>query len=175
MKQKNYLKNAFTKLAAIIALSLFESISSFPVYGISQEETGTTKSFADWCFQKENLLKELINLMELSLSDNKIDNITPISFLKNITILNLCQNHIIDIQPLAFLTNLTILNLCFNKISDIAPLSSLTNLNILTLTSNHISEITPLSSLTQLKLLVIKENPLTNQICPVKPGYICVF
>ena len=55
-----------------------------------------------------SLLKELTNLVELSLASNKVSNIEPLSGLTNLTWVNLNSNQITDAAPLAKLTNLEI-------------------------------------------------------------------
>jgi hypothetical protein len=146
------------------------------------------QTFTEWCQQKANLSQQtrrtveallqvaktqncgqanqtLTNLTELSLEQNQISDIKPLSNLTNLTELFLGGNLISDIKPLSNLTNLTTLHLSENKISDIKPLSNLTNLTWLYLRENLISDIKPLSNLTNLTRLYLEE----NQISDIKP------
>jgi internalin A len=146
------------------------------------------QTFTEWCQQKANLSQQtrrtveallrvaktqncgqanqtLTNLTELSLSENQISDIKPLSNLTNLTSLSLWKNQISDIKPLSNLTNLTSLSLWKNQISDIKPLSNLTKLTSLNLSENQISDIKPLSNLTKLTSLFL----VGNQISDIKP------
>jgi len=92
----------------------------------------------------------LYNLNDLSLRQNNISDISPLSNLTNLKGLGLEDNNISDISPLSNLTNLEWLNLWDNNISDISPLSNLTNLEYLYSGSNEISDISSLFNLTNL-------------------------
>jgi internalin A len=72
--------------------------------------------------------KLLWALTELSLFDNQIANLKPLSTLTNLTDLFLNNNQIANVKPLSGLTNLINLYLGNNQIADIRPLSTLTNL-----------------------------------------------
>jgi internalin A len=146
------------------------------------------QTFTEWCQQKANLSQQrrrtvevllqvaktqncdqanqtLTNLTELSLEQNQISDIKPLSNLTNLTSLDLSVNQISDIKPLSNLTKLTSLYLWGNQISDIKPLSNLTNLTSLYLGINQISDIKPLSNLTNLTSLSL----VGNQISDIKP------
>ena len=61
-----------------------------------------------------------------------------------LTTLTMSNNQVSDITPLSGLTNLEILMLDHNRISDIRPLRTLLNLEHLNVENNQISDITPL-------------------------------
>ncbi len=86
-------------------------------------------------------LSTLINLKELDLSDNQIVDLRPLSALNNLQVLYLSDNQIIDLQPLQILVNLQILYLPNNRFTDIRPLLTLVNLLELDLFDNFVKDI----------------------------------
>ena len=87
---------------------------------------------------------ELATLIDLSVRERNIVDLTGLEHATNLTFLILDFNQISDLTPLAELTNLTVLFLGSNQISDLSPLAELTNLTDLNLESNQISDITSL-------------------------------
>ena len=160
--------------SAIAFLSLLLAIFFSPVNAVPRQQEFT--SFADWCANKANLHPETrltvdVLLQEAGTTDCNQAN-QKLSALTNLSLFN---NQISDIKPLSNLTNLTNLSLSFNQISDIKPLSNLTNLTSLYLLSNQISDIKTLSNLTNLTNLNLFSNPIVDKTCPVKPESICRF
>ncbi len=78
-----------------------------------------------------NLDKYDDNIIELNLSNKRLNVIPDLSRFKNLKILYLHNNNITDIQPLQYLTNLITLNLNKNNITDISSLQYLHKLEIL--------------------------------------------
>jgi internalin A len=70
--------------------------------------------------------------------------------------LSLANNALSDISPLSALGGLTSLNLSGNRISDVTALSGLTALRVLYLDGNPITDFSPLQSLSGLTMLSIK-------------------
>ena len=101
-----------------------------------------------------------ISVINLELSNNKIEDLTVLSTIKNLETLELNCNNIIDLNPLSKLENLTELNLNNNNISDLTPLSNLYNLQYLYINDNNISDLTPLSNLFLLKFLELSNNKI---------------
>jgi internalin A len=156
----------------------------------------TTKSFTQWCKEKDNLpvaskwtvdllLKEadtqdcnlantkLLKLTQLDLYHNNISNLEPLASFSNLTSLDLIGNRIVDVKPLAGLRNLTYLALSENEISDVKPLAGLNNLTYLSLNQNQITDVKPLASLIKLTDLKLIDNKFVDKIiCPVSE-YIC--
>lgn len=99
------------------------------------------------CIEAE---EKLSRLYSLSLNNNQIRNIAPISTLKNITQLSLNDNQILELSTLSQLPKLTYLSLDDNRIRNISDLSTLTNLTHLSLNDNKIKNLSPLSNLTQI-------------------------
>lgn len=88
-----------------------------------------------------------------------------IAALYSLTNLSLSGNRIDDVSALTSLGGLTTLNLSSNAVSDLAPLSSLTGLRTLYLDANPITDFSPLYKLTALTTLSIKDIDITeNQL-----------
>ncbi len=104
----------------------------------------------------------LENLTSLTLSDNRISDITPLSGLTNLEMLDLSRNSLEDISALGNLTNLTALGLSDNKISNVAPLTALSSLKSLYLAGNEISDISPLAKMSGLETLSLRKNRIEN-------------
>ena len=108
-------------------------------------------------------LYDLKNLTSLSLNDNQITVLTPLSKLINLKGLGLENNQITDLTPLSNLTNLGSLNLNNNQITDLTPLSNLTRLGFLNLNNNQITDLTPLSKLPNFSYyLYLNDNQITD-------------
>jgi uncharacterized membrane protein len=162
-----------------------------------------TKSFAQWCQEKDNLsvatlktidvlLKQaktqncksadsiLSKLTELNIREGKISDLRPIAGLKNLTILNLDQNQIVDLAPLSNLRKLTTISLSINKIVNVSPLVNLSNLKSLNLMANNIRDVKSLAKLKKLTWLQLSDNPISygsidKRVCPIAPASNCVW
>jgi internalin A len=190
------MKNSGIIAIAIGFLSLIVSCRSELLPTKLDSPQSITKSFTQWCEEKDNLpaaskltvdllLKEadtkdcklantkLLKLTQLDLYHNDISNLEPLASFSNLTSLDLIGNHIIDIKPLAGLRNLTYLALSENEISDIKPLAGLNNLTYLSLNRNQVTDVKPLASLIKLTDLKLIDNKFVGKIiCPV-PEHIC--
>ena len=172
----------------LATLFVFLSVSSSAAGTASLPQTTTPRTFADWCLNQANLSVQtqrtvdvllrvakttdcnqasslLSTRTELSLKNNKITDLTPLSGLTNLAALVLDNNQIADLSPLSGLTNLTALSLVNNQIANLTPLSGLTNLKSLYLDKNQIASLSPLSGLTNL----IGLNLASNQIASLSP------
>lgn len=93
-------------------------------------------------------IAEITSLLQLNVSNNKLDNIDTFEPLKSkVSILNVSQNQIQDISTLSKFTNLTSLNLSNNKIEDISPISTIGTITDLRFTGNKVKDISSLSNL----------------------------
>ncbi|MEC4804339.1 MAG: leucine-rich repeat domain-containing protein, partial [Jaaginema sp. PMC 1080.18] len=111
-----------------------------------ENPSDTFETFADWCLNQDELTPEarhtvqvlleqaetqecdrateiLTQKNEISLSNNEIEDVTPLASLQNLTTLGLSENKIVDVTPLASLQNLTRLELSNNKIVDVTPIA----------------------------------------------------
>ncbi|CAL5995393.1 leucine_Rich Repeat (LRR)-containing protein [Hexamita inflata] len=104
------------------------------------------------------------NITDLYLLDlqwnNRIEHITCLQQMFNLTFLNLSGNSIESIYPLRKLTNLLDLDVSFNNVIDISALSSLVNLKCLALCANQIVDIYPLRKLLDLQTLDLYGNEI---------------
>jgi len=91
-------------------------------------------------------LAKLDRLMSLTLynGDQPLD-LTPLSGLVNLVALTLRNNRISDLTPLAGMSNLRYLDLEGNQITDVSPLAGLTGLERLYLIDNPITDFSPLA------------------------------
>ena len=95
-------------------------------------------------------LEYAINLRSLSISSNRVSDLTPLANLTRLTRLYIDDNVISDISPLANLINLKRLEARRNQISDISVLAGLVNLKYLRLAVNPIIDTCPLINLPKL-------------------------
>ncbi|MCL1853575.1 MAG: leucine-rich repeat domain-containing protein [Peptococcaceae bacterium] len=125
------------------------------------------------------------DVVELSLSGNRIVSVASLQSLTSLTDLDLSGNSILDISPLRFLTELTRLNLNHNSIyvlpsgisslaalrdldlssngiADLGPLQSFSSLEYLNLNNNRVTDLSPLQSLTNLQSLHLDSNFISN-------------
>lgn len=107
-------------------------------------------------------LNELIGLVNLDLSFNKIKNIKNIENLKNLKNLYFVQNKISEIVNLENFTKLVNLELGGNRISKIENLDTLVSLEQIWLGKNKISKFENLNKLQNLKIISIQSNRLTK-------------
>jgi hypothetical protein len=102
-------------------------------------------------------LSTSFNLSTLFLSNNNLDDISPIRNLVELTKLDLqCNRKPFDTRPLLKLTKLRKLNLESCCIRNVKPLSMLTNLVELDLSYNNVKDLTPLKSLTNLTYINLR-------------------
>ncbi|MHC4645166.1 MAG: leucine-rich repeat domain-containing protein [Planctomycetota bacterium] len=109
-------------------------------------------------------LEHCTDLIELRLADNRIQDVSPLMGLKNLTDLSLGRNKIADsnLMALAALTNLERLYLDDNQISDMTGLASLRKLSRLQIMNNHLTDISPLSHLSEMTSLWLNGNRIAD-------------
>ncbi len=108
-------------------------------------------------------LKDLTNLNYLFIDRNTLMDISCIKdFNTNLCYLSMYQCKIEDISSLAVLKNLSSLSLGYNNIKDITSLSSLTNLEDVDLSDNAIEDFAPLSCLPKLTELDLSGNSIKD-------------
>ena len=107
---------------------------------------------------------DLLTYTSLDLSSCGLQNITDISWFKNLTSLNLSGNSITNIGPLSSLGKLKTLQLSYNKITDLSPLATITSITTLHLNGNsNLSNIEPLFYLYNLKKLNLKTTKVSDE------------
>lgn len=114
------------------------------------------------------------SLESLDISETYIEDIAPLSSLKNLKYLELDRNNIKDVKPLRDLVKLEHLKLYNNYIQDISPLENLVNLKYLDVhynvddqLKNGIIDISPVKNMPELELLDISANSVED-ITPMK-------
>jgi len=96
----------------------------------------------------------------LSLSNNKIKDISILPKMKNLHKLALTNNEIEDISMLEHMPKLRFIFLAQNKVKDISAIKTQTRLKKLVLFENEISHLPDLSYVPLLAYLDISENPI---------------
>jgi len=111
-------------------------------------------------------LRYFTNLEKLSLPDNKISDLSPVSGLTRLRKINAEVNQIADLSPLSEMTWLKEVDLRDNYIQSVAPLENLVNLTMLDIRRNRVSDLSPLRNMTDMKELFISSNRLKD-ISPI--------
>jgi len=109
-----------------------------------------------------SLVSTLLKLTALNLSSNLIENISPLKSIKNLKWLNLQFNLIYSIEPLKLLTEITKLFLSDNKITDISAISNHNKLTELYLANNEIKDIKSIAKIESLKKIDLSNNQITK-------------
>lgn len=108
-------------------------------------------------------LEYATNLVKLTISDNQISDLSPISTLTKLTNLDIAKNTMTDISPLENLTNLVELHVDSNpQISDYTPISNLTNIYYFGARYNNMTDASFLSHLPELKLIYLWGNKISD-------------
>ena len=124
----------------------------------------TDMSLPEWGINDSDveLMRYMVNLTYLYLSNNQISNINALAGLTNLEFLHLGRNQISDVSPLAGLTNLQTLALDNVGINDISALVGLTNLTVLILFGNPLNDISVLTELPNLTELGLSGNQVSD-------------
>ncbi len=116
--------------------------------------------------QNINGLEYAINLEELHLSENSIEDFSPIYNLNKLKILEIDRNFAHNIDGIYNLTNLEILNIYNLELSNLDGIEKLINLKSLDFHFNNqknpITDISPLAKLEKLEYLNIESNAITD-------------
>lgn len=107
----------------------------------------------------------LENVTNLSLRNNRIEDLSPLSGLSTLNYLALDANNITDLKPLAGLTKLNYLSLSGNPVSNIGTLAGLTALTSLYLNDTKVSDLSPLAPLSN----VVYLSAYNSEIVDVRP------
>jgi len=108
-------------------------------------------------------LEYAVNLETLSLNDNRITDLAPLSGLGALRSLDISDNYVLsDLSGLSGLSGLEHLDLHRNGISDVGSLSGLTGLRTLVLRNNNLSDVGPLGGLTGLEMLNVQVNQIRD-------------
>ena len=102
-------------------------------------------------------LKNLPNLSYIHLG-GAINNIEPLSELKNLHILEMVNTKVSDLKPLSNLTNLDTLTIENSPVSNLKPIQGLKNLESLALYQTKVTNLDPIKELTNIQRLFFNEN-----------------
>lgn len=149
----------------VIGLSLFEKTVDLDLQTLIGELLGLKKlSLVHTALTSCQFVQNLRSLVLLHLSNNKINDLSPLKELKQLTVLDLGINRIRDIRPLEELKQLTALELHFNRISDISLLKELKHLTRLNLGGIQISDFSLLNELKYLTRLELNFSQISDLI-----------
>ena len=107
-------------------------------------------------------LEHCKRLMLLDLTDNEVEDLSPIAGLNLLQSLALTNNRISDVSPLSELKRLQYLELSGNQVENIGPLENLTAMNSLYLAENKIADISAVSGMTRLWSLYLGRNQVDD-------------
>jgi hypothetical protein len=108
-----------------------------------------------------SMLRSLPDLQHVVLTDNKVEDLTPLQDLQ-LKSLYLARNNVTDLSPLSQMNSLEQLFVDDNGITDISPISQLTSLQSLFAKQNTIVDIHPLSELRKLQFLDLSDNQIVD-------------
>ena len=142
---------------ANLRAAIAEALGKTPGVAITAEDMATLKFFDAFEMDIQSLegLQFATNLEELSLHDNPISDLSPLSGLATLKEIRLTGKSFSDLSPLAELTNLEGIGFWKTSVSDLSPLVGLTKLRWLQFSNTPISDLSPLAGLTGLKRLEI--------------------
>lgn len=107
---------------------------------------------------------KLPHIKKLTLSQDRIKDLSPLGQLKNLEYLDLSADNyfMLDYSVLKSFPTLQTLCLINSGIKDLSPLSGLTELKELQLGANGLSDLTPLRSLQKLEILDVSNNAISD-------------
>jgi len=97
----------------------------------------------------------------------KINDITPIKELKQLTLIDFSTNQISDLSPIKELKQLTNIDFSTNQISDLSPIKELKQLTLIDFSTNQISDLSPIKELKQLTTINFRRNQISD-LSPIK-------
>lgn len=122
--------------------ALLNPVEKISVAGREYPVSSTALALDGLGIKNENLqeILQLYALSNLSLADNEISDIQPLTALGGLSTLNLSGNSISDISSITALSSLRTLYLDYNPVTDLSPLYSLTGLANLSIKGIEITE-----------------------------------
>lgn len=107
-------------------------------------------------------LSGLTSLRRLALGWNNINDVSSLSNLTELESLGLWNNQIANIDSLRSLSNLTYLDVAYNNISNLSIVSEMPELKELWINNNQITDISPVAGNQKLMVLMQCDNPISN-------------
>ncbi len=139
--------------------------SSIGDFSVLAEIPTLRKVTLDNCAVTNDRLREVVKatqITELTLDNNSIDNVQPLSSLTSLNFLSLCNNKLTEIKGLDKLESLTTLILVGNKIGDLSAISGPKTITELSVADNEITSLMGAGNLTGLTKLDLSGNKLTS-------------
>ena len=115
-------------------------------------------------------LDSLTDLRIVNCDIYDINQLVGLPELRQLTMLSLGNNYLTDISPITNMTNLLKLELYNNSITNVSGIENLTKLRDLSLRNNRIIDISPLANLTSLTWLNLSNNCIVD-IIPIYNNY----
>jgi internalin A len=116
------------------------------------------------------------NLTNIFLADNRIDDVTPLSFIKTLIHINVSFNRIQDVSSLSRLHNLKHLDVSNNLVGSIQDISQSPSINSLFISHNYITDVSHLLSSTTVRHCNIACNPIDDIIPKMETlVHVCHF
>ncbi len=113
--------------------------------------------------QFELLEGDIDLIVRLNLKENGLENILPLSYLKNLRVLDLSFNNIKNATALINMQNLNVVDLSFNKIFDVNSFSKIKSLKELYLRNNNIRILEPLLEMESAIFIDVGDNRAKNK------------
>lgn len=107
-------------------------------------------------------LENAQGLTDLSIRENTVRNLEPLSTLVNLENLDLSQNALTNLNALSGLIKLKTLDVSYNVLSTLSPIASCQELTTLLANNNKISILDALQHLTRLEKLHLQKNALSD-------------
>ena len=151
-------------LQNLVSLSLYgdgTKVDIAPLAGLIGLRSLKLKQFALDSSDLETI-SEWTWLEELSLPDNRLSTIGPVSQMSGLSLLDLSGNHITDASPLSDLLSLVDLDISYNSITDTSKLATLAGLKRLSISDNGITSLRGLVTMTRLEQLDISYNGVSD-------------
>lgn len=109
-----------------------------------------------------NALRYFTGLEELYLSDNLIEDLSPLADLDKLYRIHLENNFVSDLSPLENKSNITRLDLYGNLVTDLTPLKNLTRMVMLDVRKNDIEDISVLKGMVNMSELYLSNNRIKD-------------
>ena len=149
-------------LEAVVRKSVFEKRNTNdPILAKDVERISTIKGSKAGIRNIEGL-QHCRELRELNLSENEIEDVSPLAGLKYLQSLDLAKNKISSIEPLRDHKMLQFIELSHNQVSDLSPLENHETVVNLYLENNKVSDISVVATLPRLVSLYLDDNPVRD-------------
>ncbi|MCF6256387.1 MAG: NACHT domain-containing protein [Gammaproteobacteria bacterium] len=153
-----------------VVSELVQSIDPFEVH-VVQDYLLSGKPFPDFVrrfIRDISLITKFTDLEYVNLSGTKVEDLSPLNSLKNLTKLSLANTPVLRLDSLSKNTDIQFLDISRTKINDISPLSKLVNLRTLNATDSEVKDLSPLSVTINLESLKLARTKVSS-INPLSP------